>query len=166
MTADEDVAFSFEHSVVTTASPEAVWALYSDVSTWSRWNPEVDSVELATPFGPGATGIVRPDGVEPLPLSLPEVLDRHAITVETTRPDRSGAVRFRYVIEPVPDGTRITHRVTVNGAAPGAVPDELGAQLGAAVREAVEIVAELAEDTETPAAVTGSGTAGSRTGKA
>src|SRR5258708_35906264 len=47
---------SFARSLKTTAPPEKVWSIWSDVSTWSRWNPDVVSMELDGPFAAGTAG--------------------------------------------------------------------------------------------------------------
>ena len=30
----------------TTASPQAVWTIWSDTSTWPEWNPDVQAMTL------------------------------------------------------------------------------------------------------------------------
>ena len=48
-----------ERSVETTASPEAVWKVWSDTSTWQEWNPDVQSMSLNGPFASGTTGVMK-----------------------------------------------------------------------------------------------------------
>lgn len=40
----------------TTASPDRIWRVWSDPSTWSEWNPDVQSISLNGPFADGSTG--------------------------------------------------------------------------------------------------------------
>jgi uncharacterized protein YndB with AHSA1/START domain len=49
-----------EHEVTTSASPEAVFALLADGSTWPDWSP-IDSFELVTPGDgtPEGVGAIR-----------------------------------------------------------------------------------------------------------
>jgi uncharacterized protein YndB with AHSA1/START domain len=48
-----------ERSVETTASPDAVWKLWSDTSTWQEWNPDVQTMTLNGPFAAGTTGVMK-----------------------------------------------------------------------------------------------------------
>src|SRR5919201_6228105 len=43
----------------STASPQQIWTLWSDTSTWPRWNPDVLSATLDGPFASGTTGTMR-----------------------------------------------------------------------------------------------------------
>ena len=38
--------WSYEHGVETTATPEAIWALWADVPHWGQWNDDVEQVSL------------------------------------------------------------------------------------------------------------------------
>jgi Polyketide cyclase / dehydrase and lipid transport len=42
-------------SVETNASPEKVWKIWSDMSTWGAWNPNVSTMRRA-PSPPAQTG--------------------------------------------------------------------------------------------------------------
>jgi len=33
--------WTIEHSIETTASPEAIWRLWSEVATWPDWNGDI-----------------------------------------------------------------------------------------------------------------------------
>jgi uncharacterized protein YndB with AHSA1/START domain len=44
---------SVRAAVVAPASPEAVWARWSDVATWPEWNPHCASARLDGPLAPG-----------------------------------------------------------------------------------------------------------------
>ena len=43
----------------TTASPERVWALWSDPDNWSRWNTGIRSSHIDGPLASGATGTMQ-----------------------------------------------------------------------------------------------------------
>lgn len=36
----------FEHTITTTASAEAIWALWTDVAGWPRWDTPVEWARL------------------------------------------------------------------------------------------------------------------------
>jgi uncharacterized protein YndB with AHSA1/START domain len=43
----------------TTASPERVWALWSDPDNWNRWNTGIRSSQIDGPLTSGATGTMQ-----------------------------------------------------------------------------------------------------------
>lgn len=98
----------------TTASPERVWRIWSDVSTWPTWNPDVQSVAIDGPFASGTTGkmTTRSGGT-------------HAITLEAVQPGRSfrletsalPGARFAFQCEVVPSqrGSSISQSIAMRG---------------------------------------------------
>ncbi len=50
------MSFDYEHTVTTTATPADVWALWSDVGSWRRWDPTVEQVAIEGHFAEGAAG--------------------------------------------------------------------------------------------------------------
>lgn len=87
------MAFEYEHSVTTTASPAEVWALWSDVGSWHRWDPAVERVALEGHFAEGAAGTICLSGGVEAPFMLEIVepqaryLDRLTIGDLTVRVD-------------------------------------------------------------------------------
>src|SRR3954452_15136299 len=63
-----------EHSIDTTAAPEAIWRAWADVPGWGRWNGDIESIELTGPFAQGSAITMRPHGQEPVRLCLAEVV--------------------------------------------------------------------------------------------
>lgn len=39
-----------QESIITTASPEAIWRTCTDVAHWSPWNPAIDWSRLESAF--------------------------------------------------------------------------------------------------------------------
>ena len=46
-------------SVETTASPDKVWKIWSDMSTWGEWNPNVSTMDWQGGFQSGTTGVMN-----------------------------------------------------------------------------------------------------------
>ncbi len=42
------MAREYGTSVETTASPDRVWKIWSDMSTWGEWNPNVSTMDWQT----------------------------------------------------------------------------------------------------------------------
>jgi hypothetical protein len=87
----------------TQASPERVWRIWSDVSTWPDWNPDVLAIEIDGPFASGTTGRMTT-----------KAGGTHAIVLRQVEPGRS----FRLETSPVPLG-RFAFRCEVRPAASG-----------------------------------------------
>jgi hypothetical protein len=51
-----------ERSVDSTATPDAVWAIWSDTDNWPTWNPDVTKMRLDGPLRAGATGAMTTSG--------------------------------------------------------------------------------------------------------
>jgi hypothetical protein len=51
-----------KHTVETTASPEAVWDIWQDVSNWNTWDPGIEFSTIDGPFKAGTTGTLKPKG--------------------------------------------------------------------------------------------------------
>ena len=109
-----EMTFEHEHTVTTSASPEAVWALWSDVGSWHRWDATVERVALEGHFAEGAAGtLCLADGQEaPFAIELVEprrrFLDRLHLAGLVIRTDHE--------VSPADPGAAVTVRVAVEGA--------------------------------------------------
>jgi Polyketide cyclase / dehydrase and lipid transport len=132
--------YTFEHTVQTTASPDAIWALYADVNAWLRWDHGLDAVALDGPFEAGVSGRITPKGMGELPFVLTRVEPGRGFDDET--PAMGHVLRFIHRIEPLASGgARVTHRVEIDGPA----ADEMGPNVTGDTPEAVAALVALAE---------------------
>src|SRR4051812_44598394 len=108
------MAWSFGHSAESAASPQAVWRRYVDVEHWSEWSRHgVEWSRLDGPFEVGTKGKSKPPGMPAATFRLVEVEPDSRFVSELRLP--GGRIRFEHEIEPLEDGSRITHRVSVSG---------------------------------------------------
>ena len=133
--------FEYEHSTETAAGAEAVWKLWSDVSTWPLWDGAVEQVDLEGPFATGTEGLMKLRGRDAVPFRLSQVEPGRTFVDETNMPP--GLIRFRHEVAPSPGGARITYRVEIEGPEPFA--QQVGPMVASAVPEAAEGLARLAE---------------------
>lgn len=132
--------YEYEHSVETTASTQAVWELWRDVSRWTAWDTSLESVELDGPFATGSSGTMVIPGQPPIAFTLTDVRPGAGFTDETSIP--GALLRFRHVVEPLGGGqARVTHRVEIEGPA----AQELGPMVTEDVPDAVAGLVKLAE---------------------
>jgi hypothetical protein len=113
--------------LTTTAAPQTVWAIWSDMATWAQWNPDVLSAGLDGPLAVGATG------------TLVTKQARHKITIVALVPGRSFALearpmpgmalRFTCEIEPQGAGSRFGQSVAVGGIAGAVLGNPMAKQI-------------------------------------
>jgi len=108
------VAWRFEHSAESAAGPHAVWRRYLDVEHWSDWSRNgVEWSRIDGPFAVGTKGKSKPPGSPALAFKLVAVEPDELFASEVRMP--GARLRFDHVIEPREQGTRITHRVALDG---------------------------------------------------
>jgi ligand-binding SRPBCC domain-containing protein len=78
--------WSFEHQETTTASREAVWNLWKDVSGWPTWDEGIASVTIDRQFAEGAKGKLKPSGGPAFPFEVTEVEEGRRFTDVTRLP--------------------------------------------------------------------------------
>jgi hypothetical protein len=117
-----------ERSVETAASPEAVWKIWSDTSTWQHWNPDVQAMTLNGPFAAGTTGVMKTkQGTRQMVLS--QVVPGRSFRLETTV---IPLTRFYFdcqVASPAGGRTRVSQAITVGGPLGGLVGGMMGKQI-------------------------------------
>jgi uncharacterized protein YndB with AHSA1/START domain len=136
------MAFTFAHAVITRATPEALWRLYADPTTWPRWDPDAEQITLDGPFATGSTGTMKFTGQDPLTYVLEDVEPHRAFTDVTSVP--GATIRFGHRIEPTDEGTRVTHELRIEADEPFA--NELGAMISADIPDSMLRLAQLAEE--------------------
>ena len=117
-----------ERSVETSASPQAVWKLWSDTSTWQDWNPDVQAMTLNGPFAAGTTGTMKTkQGTRQIVLS--DVVPGRSFRLETTVIPLTRFL-FDCQVAAGPNGkTRVSQAVTVGGPLGGLVGGMMGKQV-------------------------------------
>ncbi|MFI9650454.1 polyketide cyclase [Streptomyces sp. NPDC052040] len=133
--------WEYEHTIETTATPEAIWRLWADVENWGTWNAEIEKIEISGPFAAGTQITMTPPGDDPVLLRIAEAVEGELFVDEarfnglllrtTHRIDRIDQHRIRVV-----------YRMEITGT--GA--DETGPQIGPGITaDWPETMASLAE---------------------
>ncbi|MFD9305119.1 SRPBCC family protein [Streptomyces sp. NPDC060048] len=120
--------WEYEHSVETTAAPEAIWSLWADVEGWGAWNADIENIELRGAFAAGAEITMTPAGQDPVELRVVEAVEGEVFADEA----RFGALVLRtsHRIDRLgADLSRVVYRMEISGE--GAA--EAGPQIGPAV---------------------------------
>jgi Polyketide cyclase / dehydrase and lipid transport len=107
-------SYTYIHSLDTDVRPEAIWALYEDVTTWPSWDAQAERVIRDGPFQTGTTGTMKFVGQKPLTYRLKKVEPLREFVDET--PVGSLVVRVSHLLQPLPDGrTRLTYSAEIDG---------------------------------------------------
>ena len=126
-----------EYTVETDVSPEAIWAVLSDLDGWPRWDTSMERVALQGPFAVGSQVSMTPQGQDPIvstiigisePGYYADRTDFGPVTLEFShRLTRLGT-----------GGTRITHRLEITGDGAAELGPQLGPEITADFPEAMD----------------------------
>ena len=134
------MTFAYSRTVTTTAGPAAVWALWSDSTTWPDWDPAVQQVTLDGPFEQGTTGTMTLTGPIDVPVSLEVVEPGRRYLDQLTMGEL--VIRIDHVVEPLDGGgAEVTVSTTIEG--PGA--DDIGPMVTADAPVAMAALVATAE---------------------
>jgi uncharacterized protein YndB with AHSA1/START domain len=136
--------WEYEHSAETTAAPDVVWRLWSDIAAWPQWNDGIEKITVDGPFAVGTSFTMTPPGDEPVRMRLAEIVPGELFTDEMDAGDF--IVRTVHRLERAAGGrTRISYRTEITGPAAGQVGPELGPAITADFPEVLASLAQLAE---------------------
>jgi Polyketide cyclase / dehydrase and lipid transport len=133
-------------SLETSAMPERVWRIWSDTSTWSRWNPDVISISLEGAFASGTTGTMTTRAGGTHSIELEDVQAARTFTIRTS-PAPLSTFHFMCEVAPANDGSRITQGVTMTGLLGGLMSAMMGERVAAGFEAILEGLKKEAEST-------------------
>jgi uncharacterized protein YndB with AHSA1/START domain len=120
--------WTYEHSIETDATPEAIWRLWADVENWGTWNADIEGIEIDGPFTAGTEIVMTPAGQDPVHLRIAEARTGE-LFVDEARIDGL-LLRTAHRLD---RGERLPTRVVYRMEITGAAADELGPRIGPAV---------------------------------
>ena len=131
----------FEHhgAVACQAPASAIWALWSDTTTWPDWDPSVVAVSLDGAFETGTTGTMTLSGPFEVPVSLEVVEPGRRYLDRLTMGEL--VIGIDHVVVPTAEGCEVTVSTTITG--PGA--DGIGPMVTAEAPQALARLVERAE---------------------
>jgi uncharacterized protein YndB with AHSA1/START domain len=108
------VAREYGTSVETNASLDKVWRIWSDMSTWSEWNPNVSSMDWHGGFAEGTTGVMNTRSGMHHKMRLVEVSPGRSFALETSAVPGT-LFRFNCRVEPEGRKTKVSQTIEVRG---------------------------------------------------
>jgi hypothetical protein len=135
--------WTFQFSVVAKAAqPEHVWPFYADTSRWLEWDHELSDVKLEGPFAAGTKGALKPKDGPRTRFVLSAVEPLKGFSDTSFLPLAS--MDFEHKLEPVAEGTRLTHIVTIRGPLTFVWRRVIGRKIAAQLPTAMQTLAQLA----------------------
>ncbi len=103
----------FNYTLKTSASPEQIWAIWTDVPNWSEWDTELSNSNLDGAFDLGAIGKLKPKSGPTSPFKISQFDAGKSYTLTMKLPlSRLNVYRYLHVQS---DGTYFTHEVSFQG---------------------------------------------------
>ena len=132
-------------SVASTASPDKVWRIWSDMSTWGDWNPNVSTMDWSAGFVSGSSGVMNTRAGQHHKMQLLDVQPGRSFALETSVVPLT-RFRFNCRIEPSGGGgAKVSQYVEVKGPLGGVMGGMLGPQVS---KEFGTLLANLAKRAE------------------
>ena len=131
-------------SVASKAAPDKVWRIWSDMSTWGDWNPNVSTMDWQGGFVAGTTGVMNTRAGQHHKMRLLDVVSGRSFALETSVVPLT-LFRFNCRIEAVGGETKIGQYVEVKGPLGPILGGMLGPQVS---KEFGTLLSNLAKKAE------------------
>jgi hypothetical protein len=115
-------------SVDSTAPADKVWKIWSDMSTWGDWNPNVSTMDWQGGFVSGTNGIMNTRAGQHHKMKLVDVVPGRSFALVTSVVPGT-TFRFNCRIEPAGAKTKISQYVEVKGPLGPVLGGMLGPQV-------------------------------------
>jgi uncharacterized protein YndB with AHSA1/START domain len=137
---------TYGKSRLTSASPERVWAVWSDPNNWTRWNSGIASFDMQGPLVAGATGIMKTTQGSTHRVTFERVEPRRGFTLSADGPPLT---RFAFMcdVRPHNAGSVISQSVAFSGPLAFLFGPLLGPQMA---NHFVPVLDDLAAAAEAP----------------
>lgn len=133
----------FRHTLETSASPEKIWAIWTDVEHWSIWDTELRDAHLNGPFELGAIGKLTPKRGRASTFRISQFNSGNSYTF-TLRLPLCNLNVHRYLVSRV-GRTYFTHEVSFRGLLAFIFGLLLGQQFKAVLPSVMDNVKSIAE---------------------
>jgi hypothetical protein len=136
--------WSAEHSTETTATPEEIWRLWSDVASWPAWNADLERAELSGDFAPGSVITMHQRGGDTIELRIADVAAPERFVDEADLGDV--VVRTTHRVEPAEaERSRVVYRMEIAGPRADILGPEIGPQISGDFPDVLAALVNLAE---------------------
>ena len=138
-----DTDTHFHCTLATTAAPARIWAIWTDVAGWPRWDAGLRQAELRGLFVAGSTGQLVPDKGPKSSFRLTAVEPGQSYTFRTRLP--LGALHVKRTLDQRNGQTVFTHEVWFTGLSKGLFGRVLGRKYRALLPQVLASIKAQAE---------------------
>lgn len=138
----------FWHTVPTKASPESIWAIWTNVSQWKQWDTGLKDASLAQAFEPGAKGTITSLQDRKSKFKVVAVVPGISYTFKSALP--LGGLYVKRSLEQKNGQTYFTHEVWFQGLTGGLFAKQFGPDFMKMLPEVMQNVKALAEKMARP----------------
>lgn len=121
---------------------EQVWAVWSDVNNWPKWDKELDYCEMTEPFMEGSHFYLKPKGGPRIKMILSQVIENKRFT------DYCNFFLAKmydlHILEETSEGVRITNTITVIGPLSFLWVKLVGQNVVNSIPEQIELLVDFA----------------------
>ena len=133
---------AFSHTVTTKASADAIWRLWTDVTTWKEWDRGLKDAQLTGPMELGATGRILPLSGPASTFEITEFVDGESYAFQTRMPLARLIVRRSLISQ---DPVTFRHDVSFEGLGAGFWAGRFGPGFRAALPPTMKALSAYAE---------------------
>lgn len=133
----------FWHTLSTTATPSAIWTVWTDVSNWKDWDTGLREATLEDDFVLGAKGTILSLEGRTSKFKVVAIEPGKSYTIKTKLP--LGGLYVKRTMTPTSEGIEFTHEVWFVGLTKGFFAKAFGADFRAMLPEVMQNVKRIAE---------------------
>ena len=122
------MAKEYGTSVESSASPDKVWRIWSDMSTWGEWNPNVATMDWQGGFANGTAGVMNTRSGQHHKMQLVDVQPGRSFALLTSVVPGT-RFRFNCRVEPAGAKTKVEQTIEVGGPLGPVMGGMLGPQV-------------------------------------
>lgn len=135
---------AFQFTIATTATPEKIWQIWTDVPNWKVWDTGLQSAELKGDFKVGTKGVLIPDKGPKAKFKITEFKEGKSYAFRTGLP--FGSLVIERVLEEKEGKTLFTHKVSFKGLGGSLFAGSLGKRYRKMLPEVMERIKQLVEE--------------------
>jgi hypothetical protein len=133
----------FSHTLKTSATPEKIWAIWTDVEHWAQWDTELANACLESTFALGSIGKLTPKTGQVSRFEISQLSLGESYTIAVQLPLCKLNI-YRY-LQSQSDGTYFTHEVSFQGLLAVVFGSLLGLKFQAVLPSVMANIKRIAE---------------------
>lgn len=131
------------HTVKTSASPQRIWEIWTDVKNWSDWDTELIDSYLESPFMLEAKGKLTPKKGGVTTFRISQLVPKKSYTFQCKLPLCN--LNVSRTLDTQLDGTYFTHKVWFEGISAFVFSRILGKQFQTVLPSVMQNIKRIAE---------------------